>query len=102
MSNGSAMVMGLGSGDVILLDANGSVVASSDIASLGKPVSEDSIGQSLPIEVNDAAVGRLIVLNLQKGVLENEFITPSTKRFYGLQFLLQLSLYYWGRSYQNT
>ena len=79
MSNGTAMVMGLGSGDVILLDANGIVVASSDIESLGKPVSEASIGQSLSIEINDAAVGSLIVLNLQKGVLENEFINSLNK-----------------------
>jgi two-component system OmpR family sensor kinase/two-component system sensor histidine kinase BaeS len=73
MSNGTAM-MGLGSGDVLLLDAHGSVVASSDMELLGKPFSEASIGQRLPITVNDAAVGSLIVLNIQKGVLENEFI----------------------------
>jgi two-component system OmpR family sensor kinase/two-component system sensor histidine kinase BaeS len=77
--NGTAMVMGLGSGDVLLLDANGNVVASSDIELLGKPVSEASIGQSLSIKVNDAAVGSLIVLNLQKGVLENEFINSLNK-----------------------
>ena len=77
-SNETAM-MGLESGDVLLLDANGNIVASSDMELLGKPVSEASIGQSLSITVNDATVGSLIVLNLQKGVLENEFISSLNK-----------------------
>jgi two-component system OmpR family sensor kinase/two-component system sensor histidine kinase BaeS len=76
--NGTA-VMGLGGGELLLLDASGIVVASSDADLLGKPVSEASVGQILSVTVNDAAVGRLIVLNPQKGVLENEFINSLNK-----------------------
>ena len=78
-ANGAEMMMGPGSGDVVLLDKNDSVVASSDIGLLGKPVSEASIGQSLSIAVNDIEIGKLVVVNLQKGVLENEFINSLNK-----------------------
>lgn len=72
---GAGMMIGRSSGDVLLLDADDIVVASSDAALIGRAAPASSIGQSLLIEVNGVAVGKLVVVNLQKGILENEFIS---------------------------
>ncbi|MFX4263819.1 ATP-binding protein [Pelotomaculum propionicicum] len=72
---GAETMMGPGSWDVLLLDASDIVVASSDETLLGRPAPESSIGQSALIEVNGVAVGKLIVVNLQKGIWENEFVS---------------------------
>lgn len=69
------MMRGPDSGDVILLDANDIVVASSNTELLGKAAPDAAVGQSLHIELNGVAIGKLIVVNLQAGVWENEFIS---------------------------
>jgi signal transduction histidine kinase len=72
---GAETMMGPGNWDVLLLDVNDIVVASSDAALLGRPAPGSSIGQSALIEVNGVTVGKLIVVNEQKGIWENEFIS---------------------------
>ncbi|MDD4335631.1 MAG: ATP-binding protein [Desulfotomaculaceae bacterium] len=72
---GAEMMMGPGSGDVFLLDDNGIVVAPSDAALLGRSVPDSSIGQSALIEANGVTVGKLIIVNPQKGIWEKEFVS---------------------------
>lgn len=76
---GTDMMMGPGRGDVLLLDVNNIVVASSKTELLGRAAPEAPIGQSLLIEVNRVEVGKLIVVNLQRGIWENEFVSSLNK-----------------------
>ncbi|MDD2554529.1 MAG: ATP-binding protein [Desulfotomaculaceae bacterium] len=78
-SMSAEMMIGPGNGDVLLLDADDIVVAATDVALLGRAVSAFSIGQSLLIEANGVAAGKLVVVNQQKGFLENEFISSLNK-----------------------
>lgn len=71
---GARILMGPGGGDVLLVDLNGKVIASSNNEYLGKSAPEISVKQGVPVNVNGSAVGTLIMVSTQHGEWETEFI----------------------------
>jgi signal transduction histidine kinase len=74
MGPGMGAMMGSNAGDFLLMDSKGEIIAASDSAYIGKPVPDDTIKHRLPLTVNDAVVGTLVMLNNQRGEWESEFI----------------------------
>lgn len=79
MGPGMGPIMGSNTGDFLLMDSNGKIIAASDSAYIGKPVPEDTIKNRLTLTVNNAAVGTLIMVNNQRGEWESEFINSVNK-----------------------
>ena len=77
MGSGSGWMMGPGSGDILLADSNGRIIASSSSNYLGKSVPEVSVKQGLPIIVNGISTGTLFAVN-NLGQWENEFLSSVT------------------------
>ncbi len=79
MGPGMGSMMGSNTGDFLLMDSNGKIIAASDSAYIGKPVPEDTITHRLTLTVNDAVVGTLVMVNNQRGEWESEFINSVNK-----------------------
>ncbi len=79
MGPGMGPVTGSNTGDFVLTDLNGTVIAASDSTFIGKHAPESVVKYSLPLEVNGNQVGKLIMLNNQRGEWESEFISSVTR-----------------------
>ncbi|HCF70353.1 MAG TPA: hypothetical protein DER33_01965 [Syntrophomonas sp.] len=72
---GQGFLMGPGSGDLLLLDLSGKVIAASKSTYLEKPTPETLVKHRAPIKTNEAVVGTLLMVDTRHGEWENEFIT---------------------------
>lgn len=79
MGPGAGLMMGPGTGDMLLIDVKGRVIAASNKEYLGKSPPTASIKQGLPLVVGEQNVGTLIMININQGEWESEFINSVTR-----------------------
>lgn len=79
MGPGFGLMMGTGTGDVLLVDLHGKVIAASNREFLGKSPPEVSVKQGVPVKINGETVGTLIMANVHYGEWEKEFINSVTR-----------------------
>lgn len=79
MGPGMGLMMGSNTGDFLLTDLNGKIIAASDSTYIGKQAPDSAVKYSLPLKVNGDPVGTLIMLNNQRGEWESEFVSSVTR-----------------------